>query len=164
MGPARCDSTMEFRTIGRHPLDDDDEEAFLSDDDDDDVGLGDITLAPKESNDLHVFEEGDRLSVGEYHDGSLVVDSFPHSPVQDSDAPRRLEVVRQLGSGSYAMVYLARAIVSPSAADDDYDLDDDRPVEYGKEYALKCLCKKNLSDDLLEVQRYEVRSSCLSTC
>jgi hypothetical protein len=136
-----------FRASGRSSLDGD--ETFRWDDEPE-------TRPRSPVDGLRVFEDGDRLSVGDFHDGSRVVDSFPQ---QASDTPKQLEVVRRLGSGSYAVVYLARSVDSPYG-DDDRDLDDDeRPVEYGREYALKCLCKKNLSADLLEVQRYEVRFS-----
>ena len=72
------------------------------------------------------------------------------------------KAIRKVGSGSYAVVYLARQILYDPLDDESYDPDDDldgapRQVVYGKEFALKCLCKHNLDEELLQVQRFEVR-------
>lgn len=159
----------------------DEEEGFLSDEDDldfwpedshhhhmsfdveDDEGPLDADGSPR------VFDEGDRIGAGMLHAHMPVQDCFAH-PVDRS--ARRLEIVRKLGSGSYAVVYLARAVlwdpevdgVDPTNGGDDNDDDDNDGLEfgggvvYGQEFALKCLSKHNLSDELLEVQRFEVRS------
>ena len=144
-------------------------------------------------DELRVFQNGQRLTVGGLHDGMLVQDCFPvtepsRSRSQSASArhsrsasassntlagltgTKRLEIVRKLGSGSYAVVYLCRAILYDPVEDgseaddfDDFDMDDDehhrparREIVYGQEFALKCLCKRNLSEDLLHVQRFEV--------
>jgi hypothetical protein len=82
-----------------------------------------------------------------------------------------LEVVRKLGSGSYAVVYLVREVLSRSAgsgSDEDHgavgrlDLDEvasrkSASIEYGQEFALKCLSKLNLEDEeALNAQMSEV--------
>ncbi|KAL7424196.1 hypothetical protein Q5752_001782 [Cryptotrichosporon argae] len=57
------------------------------------------------------------------------------------DAPsrsKRYEVVRQLGSGSYAVVYLVREIGGRK-----------------REYALKCLSKQDLQEEQLQTQLFE---------
>lgn len=118
--------------------------------------LGDSTVEGDgdEDFDVQVFEEGQRIAVGFAHEDEEIVDCFPATHC-DVD---RLEIVRKLGSGSYAVVYLAREVVSdPRDAEDADPLDNasSAGVVYGKEYALKCLSKRNLSDDLLEVQKFE---------
>jgi serine/threonine protein kinase len=80
------------------------------------------------------------------------------------------EVVRKLGSGSYAVVYLVREVLSPSFQPQDDDNDDTQlafgdeleldvpakePVKYGREFAIKCLSKANLNHDALEAQLFE---------
>ncbi|GAA99720.1 uncharacterized protein L969DRAFT_96144 [Mixia osmundae IAM 14324] len=127
--------------------------------------------------DFNVFGEGDRLGLGTMHEGQLVVDLFAsditlpspsaHSRVDspgladnlggDFGGDFQLEIIRQLGYGSYAVVYLARQVLYDAPEDAAFATDDHsvRGTVYGKEFALKCLCKKNLSDDLLEVQKFE---------
>ena len=127
------------------------------------------------------FFEGDRLEAGARHGGHIVTECQTRgvAPVP-LDAPDRLrlEVVRQVGTGSYAVVYLARRVLHDPADDggsnDDHALFDDddsavgseaggagdrtfrrRDIVYGEDFALKCLSKRNLSDDMLEVQRFE---------
>ena len=54
-------------------------------------------------------------------------------------ASKSFQVVRQLGSGSFAVVYLVKEIGG-----------------VGQEYALKCLSKKDLNQDQLDSQMFEV--------
>jgi serine/threonine protein kinase len=92
-----------------------------------------------------------------------------------SDVAPELEVIRKLGSGSYAVVYLVREVLSrvggPGSSDDhatgrmdDYDAPSNRSSEevvYGREFALKCLSKMNLVDDeALAAQMTEVGHLC----
>ncbi|KAF8513170.1 kinase-like protein [Hysterangium stoloniferum] len=84
------------------------------------------------------------------------------------------EVVRKLGSGSYAVVYLVREIINsptqstqPTKHDDpeftfgdDIELDvpvqsHNSEVKYGREFAIKCLSKAGLGKDALEAQLFE---------
>ena len=80
----------------------------------------------------------------------------------------RFEVVRKLGSGSYAVVYLVREVLDSTppyqddddtqlAFDDDFELDvpTRQPTKYGREFAIKCLSKANLNRDALEAQLFE---------
>lgn len=147
----------------------DEEEGFLSDGEDDmPLWSDDYDHFQQESNfsfeedadgSPRIFEEGDRVGVGMHHHGSLAKDCFAH-PVDKS--ARRLEIIRKLGSGSYAVVYLARAVLwdpdvdGIDSEDGEAGLEFGQEVVYGQEFALKCLCKQNLSDELLEVQRFEV--------
>jgi serine/threonine protein kinase len=91
-----------------------------------------------------------------------------HSPVQSpvadhQDPAREFEVVGKLGTGSYAIVYLVREVLSRSPPSEDghvyaggpLELDDSVPTEYGRNYAIKLLSKVNLDE---EEQRAEVRS------
>jgi serine/threonine protein kinase len=78
---------------------------------------------------------------------------------------KEFEVVRLLGTGSYAVVYHVREVLSrTSLSEDDHsplgrmDLDDRSirsSVEYGREYAIKCLSKANLDEEALEAQTFE---------
>jgi serine/threonine protein kinase len=95
---------------------------------------------------------------------------------QDSGPVRELEVVRRLGTGSYAVVYLVRELLDRPSSDGDNSseegllgpIDLDAPLadiehpgsktasRYGKEYAIKCLSKANLDEDALYSQLSEV--------
>ena len=77
---------------------------------------------------------------------------------------KEFEVVRKLGTGSYAVVYLVREVLSrPQPSEDGHcgalDLGDvTRPksyVTYGRDFALKCLSKANLDEDALAAQMTE---------
>lgn len=102
-----------------------------------------------------------------------------------SEEPARtFEVVKKLGTGSYAVVYLVREVLyrAPEVEENDYeddgaDLDmsmdghDDaesvkggRSNEYGREYAVKLLSKANLDSEALEAQVLEVRHHVNSLC
>ncbi|KAF4598404.1 hypothetical protein EYR38_006806 [Pleurotus pulmonarius] len=82
---------------------------------------------------------------------------------------KEFEVVRRLGTGSYAVVYLVREVLSRSPPSDDShghmsllgSMEMDGPIsqqgtEYGREFAIKCLSKANLDDDALAAQMSEV--------
>jgi len=75
---------------------------------------------------------------------------------------QRFQVVSQLGTGSYAVVYLVHEILEMPAQDDDepagtLDLDGPPPQPvYGRQFALKVLSKANLDADALAVQMSEV--------
>ena len=79
----------------------------------------------------------------------------------------KFEVVKALGTGSYAVVYQVRQILSgyPPLTEDlspisAVNFDDipssPAPVRYGREYALKCLSKADLDKDALSTQMFEV--------
>ena len=76
------------------------------------------------------------------------------------------EVIRKLGTGSYAVVYHVREVLSrPIPSEDGHcgtlDLGDTPTssyVSYGREFALKCLSKANLDEDALAAQLSEVLS------
>lgn len=93
-----------------------------------------------------------------------------NAPPSHPPPAKWFEVVRKLGSGSYAVVYLVREIISTgqhlSSSDDHQlafgdDLELDVPqsslpaVTYGREFAIKCLSKANLNRDALEAQLFE---------
>lgn len=70
---------------------------------------------------------------------SLPINGVPASPAPSSTFNNKVfEVVRKLGSGSYANVYLVREVGG-----------------VGQEYALKCLSKQDLEQDSLDVQLFE---------
>lgn len=103
----------------------------------------------------------------------LPSDSALEDDEEERQRPREFEVVRRLGSGSYAVVYLVREVLSRSAgergpASDDghvagrLELDGEGEnagvagVTYGREFAVKCLSKANLDEEALEAQMAEV--------
>ena len=102
-------------------------------------------------------------------------------PTDKSEAPaQEFEVIRRLGTGSYAVVYLVREVLSrPVPSMDGHisiegmELDDkitSRPtIEYGREFAIKCLSKVDLdSEEALVAQKAEVSVTvwiiCKSRC
>ena len=81
-----------------------------------------------------------------------------------------LEVIKQLGTGSYAVVYLVQEVLSrPVPSEDGHmstiglmELDSSRPsasphIVYGRKYAIKCLSKANLDEEALALQMSEVK-------
>ncbi|SPO20000.1 uncharacterized protein UTRI_00391_B [Ustilago trichophora] len=171
-----------------------------------------------------VFEIGDLLGPGLEHDGHVIKIAETTTGFVDQNEDltgSKLEVIRKLGEGSYAVVYLVKEVSAEEAAthtsqksmaiptstsrpgiseattrnpDDDADLtmvassedllsttlkangkgkedgfhnspalEERRRKDLkintrlrpGKEFALKCLCKRDLPEDMLEVQRLE---------
>lgn len=115
---------------------------------------------------------GDVIGQGLYFHGERVrllpISASHHNGDDDLNAPSiKFEVVKALGTGSYAVVYQVRQILSgypPSAEDlspiSAVNFDDipssPAPVRYGREYALKCLSKADLDKDALSAQMFEV--------
>jgi len=124
-----------------------------------------------------VLAPGDIVAAGRYLNGELVrevsrrADSAP-----DLDQPgTAFEVVRKLGTGSYAVVYLVRerldrlpdsdddsSLFSSASSDDvlgTLELQGHKQRQphpkYGREFAIKCLSKANLGDDALQAQLQE---------
>ena len=83
----------------------------------------------------------------------------------DFGLAKEFEVVRKLGTGSYAVVYLVREVLSRAQPSEDGHcgaLDLGEPtrskscITYGRDFALKCLSKANLDQDALAAQMTEV--------
>ncbi|KAI0655911.1 kinase-like protein [Cubamyces menziesii] len=119
---------------------------------------------------VDVLCQGDLVGEGIELQGEVIkrVPISSSEPRVDHDEPaKEFEVVRKLGSGSYAVVYLVREVLSrPQASDDGHaitigrmDLDDGSPgnqsTEYGREYAIKVLSKANLDEEALTAQLFE---------
>ncbi|TDL26212.1 hypothetical protein BD410DRAFT_836860 [Rickenella mellea] len=79
---------------------------------------------------------------------------------------QEFEVVRRLGTGSYAVVYLVREVVARREFSDDgciggrmdvmsADSDHGESREYGRNYAVKVLSKANLDQEALDAQMAE---------
>lgn len=118
-----------------------------------------------------VLSERDWVGEGLRLQGELIrTVPVPNAPqIPTSQLPAKwLEVVRKLGSGSYAVVYLVREVLSspPFPQDDDdtqlafvdnleLDVPPRDPVVFGREFAIKCLSKANLNRDALEAQLFE---------
>ncbi|KAL0956149.1 hypothetical protein HGRIS_002311 [Hohenbuehelia grisea] len=92
--------------------------------------------------------------------------SSPASIVED--IATEFQVVKRLGTGSYAVVYLVREVLARTPGSEDGHMPmlghmdiDGRPasrssITYGREFAIKCLSKANLDDDALAAQLTEV--------
>ncbi|KAI5475382.1 protein serine/threonine kinase [Pseudohyphozyma bogoriensis] len=148
---------------------------------------------------VEVFEEGERVGVGVWLEGrgGWARDCFADGsggevgPGNGVGGPGELEVVRRLGEGTYAIVYLVREVLyDPTDVGEDvlspidpfasFSFDSPTPSSttpttsrprfmswasdpflppatptYGRNFALKCLCKKDLSPELVEIQRGE---------
>jgi hypothetical protein len=119
--------------------------------------------------------------------------NFPVSLSRQSSADENerepaptFEVVRKLGTGSYAVVYLVREVLSnpPTRStrlssqeeegmfDFDYSSTTSIPSDlalassatvYGRDFAIKCLSKANLDEDALQAQLLEVKFVLFST-
>ncbi|PIL34178.1 hypothetical protein GSI_03889 [Ganoderma sinense ZZ0214-1] len=122
------------------------------------------------SSTVDVLSQGDLVGEGLCLQGEIIsrVPISSSEPRVDYDEPaKEFEVVRKLGTGSYAVVYLVREVLSRSPPSDDghvaafgrMDLDDGSPgnqsTEYGREYAVKVLSKANLDEDALTAQLFE---------
>ena len=85
-----------------------------------------------------------------------------------TELAREFEVIKQLGTGSYAVVYLVQEVLSRPVHSEDGHMSTIGPMEldtttkpvqdivYGREYAIKCLSKADLDQDALAVQMSEV--------
>jgi serine/threonine protein kinase len=88
----------------------------------------------------------------------------PNQSADHRELASEFRVVSKLGTGSYAVVYLVREVLSRSPpSEDDHvypggrlELDDASsmraPTEYGREYAVKLLSKANLDEEELYAQ------------
>lgn len=131
------------------------------------------SIAP--SVDPGVLAPGDLVGEGISLQGELIrlvsLGSFPTLPNPDHREPAtEFEVVRRLGTGSYAVVYLVQEVLfRPAPSEDDHmstigsmEFSDDgkfvRNPEtvYGRNFAIKCLSKANLDKDALAAQMSEV--------
>ena len=128
-----------------------------------------------------MLEQGDLIGTGRYLSGELVRE-VSRSSLVDHQPASAFEVVRRLGAGSYAVVYLVRERLDPVPESDtdseseqdhilgDMDLDNgfratsssssshsisNKEPQYGREYAIKCLSKANLGEDALQAQLLE---------
>lgn len=101
-----------------------------------------------------MFLQGEHISV------------FPTNSTIDFEAPAKgFEVVRNIDTGTYAVIYQVREVlVSPMSSTDCHslldgtELDDSvhLPMEYGRDFALKCFSKVNLDNEALVAQMAEV--------
>ncbi|KAJ3487109.1 hypothetical protein NLJ89_g11746 [Agrocybe chaxingu] len=91
---------------------------------------------------------------------------MPPSP----EPVHEFEVIKQLGTGSYAVVYLVQEVLSRPANSEDGHMSTIGSMEldnsslnsttpqtvYGRKYAIKCLSKADLDEDALAIQLSEV--------
>lgn len=126
-----------------------------------------------------IFSTGDLVGQGSLLQGEplrlVSIGTSSHLFDHDEDylePAKEFEVVRRLGAGSYAVVYLVREVLyRPPPSDEGHestlghmDLDDGSRLStvYGREYAIKCLSKLNLDEEALIAQMTEVGSSLIS--
>ncbi|KAG7090889.1 hypothetical protein E1B28_009969 [Marasmius oreades] len=119
-----------------------------------------------------VFSPGDIFGEGTKLQGEIiklvsigVAPDRPHTPEHETPA-REFEVVRRLGAGSYAVVYLVvEVLFRPPSEEGGMSVvgglemegkPRPAPIQYGREYAIKCLSKANLDEDALAAQMSEV--------
>lgn len=141
-----------------------------------------------------VLAKGDRVGAGLYLQGEMLR-QVPCDESDEEELADEFEVVKKLGSGSYAVVYLVREVRREFVREeeDDYfgaglELDENdhertvngrgkhvmdrwrnetkvavngssgrRRLVYGRNFAVKVLSKRNLDDEALKSQRFEVR-------
>ncbi|KAH7909953.1 kinase-like protein [Hygrophoropsis aurantiaca] len=114
-----------------------------------------------------VLAPGDLVGEDILLQGQLIRPATSPSAVStdDPELAKEFEVIRRLGTGSYAVVYLVREVLSRSIPSDDGHigvLDFDGPPKsksyttYGRDFALKCLSKANLDEEALAAQMSEV--------
>ncbi|OJA15699.1 hypothetical protein AZE42_11212 [Rhizopogon vesiculosus] len=115
-----------------------------------------------------VLSPGDLVGEDLLLQGEPVRSCVLAAPVIDMNTAKEFQVVNKLGTGSYAVVYLVREVMSrpPSnpVSDDGHvgtlDLDlspaSSPPMVYGRKFALKVLSKANLDAAALSAQLTEV--------
>ncbi|KAH9961490.1 hypothetical protein BC827DRAFT_1267507 [Russula dissimulans] len=113
-----------------------------------------------------ILSPGDIVGEGIPLQGELL-SLIPNHPPNYHQLAREFQVVRKLGTGSYAVVYLVREVLSRSPpSEDDHiypsgrlELDDAAstrpPTEYGRDYAIKLLSKADLDQEELLAQLTE---------
>ncbi|KZV85887.1 Pkinase-domain-containing protein [Exidia glandulosa HHB12029] len=136
---------------------------------------------PASTSQRSTHSVNDLLAAGDIIGDGLVLNGEPITRVDlptpdhirnhgDDEPGQHFEVVRKLGSGSYAVVYLVREYFGPldSHSSEDVfaagDIElDGAPAEaqrpssprYGREFAIKCLSKENLTQESLQAQLVE---------
>ncbi|PPQ89493.1 hypothetical protein CVT25_012165 [Psilocybe cyanescens] len=116
-----------------------------------------------------VLAPGDVVGEGFFLQGDLIRLVSNGAPDHQHREPaRELEVIKQLGTGSYAVVYLVQEVLSRPVVSEDGHMStiglmefDNKPlppahVVYGRKYAIKCLSKANLDEEALAIQMSEV--------
>jgi serine/threonine protein kinase len=115
-----------------------------------------------------VLAPGDVVGEGARLQGELIrLVSIGSTSLDYKEPAKEFEVVRRLGTGSYAVVYLVREVLyRPPPSEDGHtalmgpmELDGSvtsLSVQYGREYAIKCLSKANLDEEALAAQMSEV--------
>lgn len=120
-----------------------------------------------------VLSPGDLLGEDIPLQGELITRVVPREPTVDShsaaaEPAKEFEVVRRLGTGSYAVVYLVKEVLARPAVSDDghcsavgrMEMEGETVKdrwEYGREFAVKLLSKANLDEEALASQLFEVR-------
>jgi hypothetical protein len=106
-----------------------------------------------------VLSPGDVVGEGIQLQGDAVRIVSVHPTDQSEAFAQELEVVRCLGIGSHAVVYHVREVlyrIPSEGTDSNGALISHASVEYGRDFAIKCLSKVNLDGQALAAQMTEV--------
>ena len=120
--------------------------------------------SPVPSISLNVFSPGDFVGDGGFLQGEQI--HLVSCSLTAAQPASEFQVIRLLGIGTYAAVYLVREVLYRPSENGHGSIigamnDDDDIIEYGGDYAIKCLSKINLDDDVYAAQMAEV---CFSYC
>lgn len=115
-----------------------------------------------------ILSPGDSIGEGTFLQGEPLRIGSNTTPFRfdDYEEPaKEFQVIRRLGTGSYAVVYLVQEVLSRPPLSEDGHMPTIGQMEldgkssktiYGREYAIKCLSKANLDEDALAAQMTEV--------
>ncbi|KAH6914192.1 CAMK/CAMK-unique protein kinase [Coprinopsis sp. MPI-PUGE-AT-0042] len=110
-----------------------------------------------------VLAEGDIVGEGLLLQGEFLRLVGSGNETDDNAPAKEFEVVRVLGTGSYAVVYLVKEVLfRPPPSDNGHmdigsmDMDSISQTQYGREFAIKWLSKANLDEEALTAQMSEV--------
>lgn len=111
-----------------------------------------------------VLAQGDIVGEGLMLHGEVLRLVGSANEMDDNTPAKEFEVVRVLGTGSYAVVYLVKEVLfRPPPSDNGHmdigsmDMDSTSQTKYGREFAIKLLSKANLDEEALTAQMSEVR-------
>ena len=113
-----------------------------------------------------IFHLGDIFGEGILIDGqpvrSVELGFSSNERLRYEDRPKKMEVIKKLGTGSYAAVYAVKEVLDNDSDDEDtaFELSGVPSKTCRREprmFALKALSKKDLDDSQLEIQMYEAK-------
>ncbi|KAH9485259.1 Negative regulator of sexual conjugation and meiosis [Psilocybe cubensis] len=134
-----------------------------------------LPKSPSDSQSIPSYSVDDVLAPGDVVGEGFFLQGEPIRLVSNGAADshhtvpaREFEVIKQLGTGSYAVVYLVQEVLSrPAVSEDghmstighmDFEIKSlsSSQIVYGRKYAIKCLSKADLDEEALAIQMSEV--------